>query len=198
VCAWAFVAVKVDAFVLLRPAHVRPVDMPTVVTSWWSPAARHLLAHQVTAGRLVLPAGPGVIQATMAALALIPAGLVVWVRCGCPVPAPVRAWLQTRARVAMARVPTPIHAVMGRGTSALPVPARETAMARAALLPSTSTVTPRPRVAALPAPTRTPSSTVVPPLRFIHPAQPAPRDAVPAPSITATSASTMRAGARRR
>jgi len=190
VCAWAYIAIRVDALILLRAARLSLTDTPTVVASWWSPTARHLLARETAAGRVALPAGPGAIQATMAVLALAPAGLVAWVRCGCPAPAPVSAWLPTRAqvrmRVVVTRAPAPVRAVMHRPTSpALPASAsaRETATAttRTALPPRTSTArTARPRVAALPAPPPAPSSTVVPPLRFIRPAQPAPRSTPPA------------------
>src|SRR6266487_2466152 len=114
VCAWAWVAVKVDALLLLRAARVSLTDMPLVITSWASPTARHLLARETAAGRVALPAGPGAIQATMAVLALAPAGVVAWVRCGCPVPAPVTAWLRARAVVVVERVPVPVRAVMRR------------------------------------------------------------------------------------
>jgi hypothetical protein len=182
VCAWAFIAIRVDAIVLLRAARVRPADMPTVVCSWWSPTARHLLARQVARGRVVLPAGPGAIQATMAALALAVAGLVAWICCGCPVPAPVRRWLQARARVVGARVPVPasVRATISRSRHLPPArlaPAAASARIRAALPPPTSTAKARPRVAALPPPVLppTPTSTVLPPLRFIHLARPQPK-----------------------
>jgi len=127
VCAWAYVAVKVAALVLLRPVRLSLIDMPMVVTSWWSPTVRHLLAHQLAQGRLVLPAGPGAIQATMAALALTPAVLVVWIRCGRPIPAPlqVRCHVRARVRVELARLPAtvrrpPLPGRAARAPAALP------------------------------------------------------------------------------
>ncbi len=178
VCMWAYAAVEVDAFILLRTAHVSLTDMPTVVTSWWSPTARHLLARQAAQGRLALPAGPGVIQATMAALGLVPAGALTWVRCGCPVP--VWARQPQRARVAgtvtarLERLPARFPAVARRAE----VPTR-TATARAtAALPRPAT----PQQAALPPPNAAPSSASLPlpPLRFIRLTRPAPPDTEPA------------------
>ena len=179
VCVWAWVAVQVDALVLFRTARLSLTDMPTVVTSWWSPTARHQLAHQVARSAVVLPAGPGAIQATMAALTLAPAGLAVWARCGCPVPIWVRTRVRVRTRVAgpvtarlerlPARFPARVPAVARRAE----VPAR-TARATAAL-PGPAT----PQRAALPPPKAAlPSASV--PLRFIRLTRPAPPAADPA------------------
>ncbi len=180
VCVWAYVAVKVDALLLLllRTAHLTLTDTPTVVTSWWSPTARHLLAREVAAGRLALPAGPGVIQATMAALTLAPAGLVTWVCYGCPVPVWVRA--RVRARVAgpvtarLERLPARRPAAVRRAQ----VSARTARASATAALPGPAT----PQRAALPSPAAPPSaaSVSVLPLRFIRLTRPAPPAADPA------------------
>jgi hypothetical protein len=180
VSAWAWVAVKVDAALLLRPAHIRPVDMPVLVASWWSPTLRHLLAAKVVHGQVVLPASPGVIQATMALLALVPAALVLWVRCGCPLPTKATS----KARVAAAAAPSaPARVVIVRRLPAgLPVapwlrrpalPRREVG-ATAALppgapgAPGTSTAA---KAGVLPAPQSPPTTRFI---RLAHPA-PAPR-----------------------
>ncbi len=155
VCGWAYVAVRVDAVMLLRAAHLSLTDMPTVVTSWWSPTARHLLAREAASGRLVLPAGPGVIQATMALLVLIPAGVVVWVRCGAPVP----IWARQRAQIVTGRLPA-LPGTLRRVEGS--VGAREGSARVPAALPYPT----RPGTPALPAPPSTALPSASP--RFIR------------------------------
>lgn len=203
VCVWAYVAVQVDALVLLRTARIPAADVPLVVASWWSPTARHLLAAKVAARAVVLTAGPGAIQATMAALAALPVAVLGWVRAGCPVP----IWVRQRTRPALRAV---VAAVVGRRSPQLPasmtgsvrpaLPASERRRVTLRRAAPTSGVQqpsiPPPARAALPAPALTPGTG----MRFIRLADrdrlrdraavpmPTPPDTRPGTSITAKTA----------